>query len=199
MSGTAVKELYLLRHGDTGRTGRYIGSTDIGITAEGLQQVKKTGQLLADKNLEVVYCSPKLRCIQSLQSLTLSVEVVFDRNLVEIDFGAWEGTNFEEINRKDPKLVEDWLQHPDDFQFPRGESMADFRNRIELIARELKECKAQRILLISHGGVIRHLLCRLLNISHKHYLAFNVEAGCLASMQLFSEGGVLTGFNLKVC
>jgi broad specificity phosphatase PhoE len=53
------------------------------------------------------------------------------------------------------------------------------------------------MLLVTHGGVIRHLLCLMLGLPMVKYLVFDVQPGCFCSLQVYSDGSVLTGFNLK--
>jgi broad specificity phosphatase PhoE len=54
----------------------------------------------------------------------------------------------------------------------------------------------EKILIITHGGIIRHLLCLLLGLEAEKYLLFEVKSGCISSLRLFDEGGLLTGLNI---
>lgn len=192
-----MKVLYLLRHGDTGLTGRYIGSTDAPLIDEGKRQVQATGRLLQHTGITKVISSPMLRCRQSFQQLGLDLPCDYVESLREIDFGRWEGRNFTEILQSDKQLVESWANEAEDFTFPEGESLAGFRTRVAQFKTELEKMDEEKILVIAHGGIIRYLLCLLLGISLEKYLIFDVKPGRYSAVQLFSEGGVLTGFNIK--
>jgi len=192
-----AKELYFLRHGDTGMQGRYIGSTDAPLTQEGKEQVRKAGRVLLEKGVTKILCSPLLRCRQSLMELNLPAICQFNELLREIDFGRWEGKNFAEIVRTDQDLVDFWAAEPHRFSFPGGESLDSFASRIALLKAELESMTEDIILVVAHGGVIRHLLCLLLGLPAEKYLIFDVEPGCFCSIRLYAEGGVLTGFNIK--
>lgn len=192
-----AKELYFLRHGDTGLQGRYIGSTDAPLSESGIEQVLKTARLLQGKGVEKVVCSPMLRCRQTLEQLCLPCTCQFNELLREVDFGRWEGKNFSEIVEIDKELVDSWVIEPDNFSFPGGESLVAFRNRIATFKALLENMIEDSILVIAHGGIIRHLLCLLLGLKSEKYLVFDVQPGCFCSIRLFSEGGVLTGFNIK--
>ena len=192
-----AKELYFLRHGDTGLQGRYIGSTDVPLSESGIEQVRKTARLLQGKRVEKIVCSPMLRCRQTLEQLYLPCTCQFNELLREVDFGRWEGKNFSEIVKIDKELVDSWVIEPDVFSFPGGESLAAFKNRIATFKILLKNMAEDNILVIAHGGVIRHLLCLLLGLDSDNYLVFDVKPGCFCSIRLFTEGGVLTGFNIK--
>lgn len=192
-----AKELFFLRHGDTGLQGRYIGSTDAPLIEKGREQVRKTGRLLVDKGFTKILCSPLLRCRQTLEELDLPGTCQFNELLKEIDFGRWEGKNFAEIVNVDKDFVDVWVTNPDSFSFPGGESLQSFQNRITLFKNQLESMAENNILVIAHGGIIRHLLCLLLDLTPDKYLLFDIQPGCFCSIRLFPEGGVLTGFNIK--
>ena len=192
-----AKELYFLRHGDTGLQGRYIGSTDAPLSESGIEQVRKTGRVLQEKRIEKIVCSPMLRCRQTLEKLYLPCTCQFNELLKEVDFGRWEGKKFSEIENVDKELVDSWVTEPDIFSFPGGESLVAFRDRIASFKNILENMVEDNILVIAHGGTIRHLLCLLLGLDSDKYLVFDVQPGCFCSVRLFTEGGVLTGFNIK--
>jgi alpha-ribazole phosphatase len=191
------KWLYFLRHGDTGLQGRYIGSTDVPITARGKEQVRQTSDLLQGKGITQIICSPLLRCRQTLEQLNLPCACQFNDRLKEIDFGRWEGKNFSEVVKIDKELVDCWVADPDTFSFPGGESLSAFKKRVAAFKNQLETMVEDNILVITHGGIIRYLLCLLLGLDSGKYLLFDVEPGCFCSIRLYAEGGVLTGFNIK--
>jgi alpha-ribazole phosphatase len=191
------KWLYFLRHGDTGLQGRYIGSTDVPLTARGKEQVRQTGDLLQGKGITQIVCSPMLRCRQTLEQLDLPCTCQFNELLKEIDFGRWEGRNFSEVVEIDKEQVDCWVADPDTFSFPGGESLTAFKKRVAAFKTQLEMMVEDNILVITHGGIIRYLLCLLLGLDSGKYLLFDVEPGCFCSIRLYAEGGVLTGFNIK--
>jgi broad specificity phosphatase PhoE len=191
------KWLYFLRHGDTGLQGRYIGSTDVPLTARGKEQVRQTGDLLQGKGITQIVCSPMLRCRQTLEQLDLPCAYHFNELLKEIDFGRWECRNFSEVVKIDKELVDCWVADPDTFSFPGGESITAFKKRVAAFKTQLEMMVEDNILVITHGGIIRYILCLLLGLDSGKYLLFDVEPGCFCSIRLYAEGGVLTGFNIK--
>lgn len=186
-----------MRHGDIGQQDRYIGSTDVPLTREGSEQAGKTGAVLKRANIKKIVCSPMLRCRQTLELLDLPCPSHFNNLLKEIDFGRWEGRDFAEIVQADKDLVSAWVSSPGTFSFPGGESLIAFKQRVSAFKNQLVSMVEQQILVISHGGIIRHLLCLLLGLDFDKYLLFDVKQGCYCSIRLYAEGGVLTGFNLR--
>lgn len=192
----AAKELYFLRHGDTGLQGRYIGSTDAPLTDRGRAQVRQAAGLLQAKGITRIVCSPMLRCRQTLEQLALTCPFRFDELFREVDFGRWEGKKFREIIQLDNELVDSWVSDPASFSFPDGESLAAFNKRVAACKILLEQMTEEKILIIAHGGIIRHLLCLLLGLDTEKYLLFEVKSGCVSSVQLYAEGGILTGLNI---
>ncbi len=194
----ADKEIFLLRHGDTGRHGVYIGSTDVCLSPKGVQQVCATGALLRrSQKFDRILCSPLLRCRQSWQQLQLDLPLCVDELLKEVDFGDWEGKSFTEIQGENPEAVALWINDPQCFSFPGGESLAAFYRRVRSVFQRLLEDDSKKILLITHGGIIRHLLCLFLGIGMDKYLIFDIQAGAYSSLAVYSEGSVLTAMNIR--
>ena len=191
------KEIYLLRHGDTGLKNQYIGSSNVPLSPRGVEEVKKSCGFLSTIDFDAVLCSPMKRCTETASHLTTSPSIQILGFLREIDFGRWEKKTFQEIIQNDQDEVDCWVQEPETFCFPEGESLIDFQKRIVTATNFLYEINGGRILVVCHGGIIRHLLCSLLRIPKEQYLLFEIQSGCYSTVRLHPEGGVLTGLNLK--
>lgn len=192
----AKKEIYLLRHGDTGLTGKFVGSSDVGLSDKGRAQIAASALPLSSLGIERVFCSPLLRCRQSLELLDLELPTTISDNLREIDFGHWERRTFQDIAIKYRSDIELWKNDYRGFAFPGGEAVAGFIQRVTEISDELREIPESKVLVVSHGGVIRHLLCLLLLLPFESYLAFDIKTGKYTSLDLFEGGAALTGLNL---
>lgn len=188
--------LILLRHGRTGLSGRYVGSSDVPLSEEGRKQIIALRSSLGAMQIDGLMASPMLRCTQSAHLLELGLPVQLEPDLREIDFGRWEGKTFAEIEAQDPELVQDWAQGKDDFRFPDGEATDGFARRVDAVTKRLLASDAKTQLLVAHGGVIRSLICGLLGLSQSSYLLFRVAKGHYSTLELYDGGGVLTGFNL---
>jgi len=191
------KTLFLLRHGKTGFSGRYVGAMDVPLSSEGISQVEKLQEVFLDKGIDTIYTSPMLRCRQTCEIVFPGAVVSSDDKLREIHFGRWEGLSFAEISSKDPDIVGSWAEDVADFAFPEGESVDLFNKRVQRFATELAAGQGENIAVVCHGGVIRSLLCHFLGIDLRKYLVFQVAKGSYSTVELFGEQGVLTGFNLQ--
>jgi alpha-ribazole phosphatase len=171
----------LLRHGDTGFAG-FRGTLDDPLTPQGWQQME---QAVAGKVWDVVVSSPRLRCASFAQdySRRQAMPLEIDARLVELDFGLWEGKTAEELMKSDAAALQDFWQDPERHPPPDGESMANFSARVLQAWRDIGlEHHGQRVLLISHGGVIRRLLCHARGLPLKQLLTLDVAHGTLHSL-----------------
>ena len=191
------KRLYLLRHGSTGLDGRLVGSTDVPVAPSATAVLQRTGRTLQGFMVEAVICSPMLRCRQSLTELGLGLVPEIHQELREIDFGLWENKTFQEIAADYPDEVMEWNTWSEDFTFPGGERIGDFLHRVNEIREKIEAHPGKSLLVVTHGGVIRHLICSLLGLAPANYLLFEVRAGYFTTVDLYSRGGVLSALNAQ--
>jgi broad specificity phosphatase PhoE len=195
LSGERLKTIYLLRHGDIDGRGRYIGSTDLPLSDRGRRQVLALAPSLAHTPINAVLCSPMRRCRETWESLSLPAPGKLCADLREADFGRWEGLRFAEIAAADSGLVDRWATADPSFAFPGGESLIDFRQRVTAAWEMMRGVDGDCLLVISHGGVIRHLLCLALDLPWEKHLLFEIGLASCTTLALYSAGAVLTGLN----
>jgi broad specificity phosphatase PhoE len=115
-----------------------------------------------------------------------------DPDLREIDFGRWEGKTFSEIRDSSPAEIARWARFAPDFAFPGGESLRDFLGRVRRAADRLAADEAETVLAVTHGGVIKAMLCHLLGLDSRRYVAFEIAPASLTVVRLFEGKGVLS-------
>ena len=190
-----TRQLHLLRHArTTAPSGVLAGATDLALSHQGFLQAERLAARLP-KGLPCL-CSPMRRCRQTLEKLQdggAVSEVHFDTRLREMDFGNWEMKTFAEITDNGAD-IEAWTEYVH-FTFPGGESVDHFVGRVQGLLDELSTRSAGQLLLLTHGGVIRTLLCLSLGLDIKKYLLFNVLPASWSTVKLHSDGGVLTALN----
>jgi alpha-ribazole phosphatase/probable phosphoglycerate mutase len=87
-------------------------------------------------------------------------------DLCEIDFGAFEGLTYAEVESRYPQEYKQWMERPTEIKFPGGESFAGMKDRvIGFLISLLRNHGSQTVLTISHGGVNRILLADALGLS----------------------------------
>lgn len=193
-----ITQLYLLRHGPTSAPdGSFVGSTDVPLSGQGLERL--SGVISYLREVDCWYCSSMQRARQTVDVLLHSGcdigEIQYDERLREIDFGRWEMKTFSEITASDPDDISGWNRYID-FVFPDGEAVNDFILRVQEMLQLFTFSGSDRIAIMSHGGVIRTMICHALGISPRNYLLFDVQPASLTILDLYTEGGVLRGLNL---
>jgi broad specificity phosphatase PhoE len=188
-----AKRLLLVRHGRLGANyvGRLVGATDLPLEPAGQLQ----GQALADRVMrwapQTCFCSPLQRCRQMAALVAPNLPPQVDRDLREIDFGRWETWTFTDAAAQDPSLVDRWAEMSPQFAFPGGENLGDFLGRVRAAADRLTRAEAQTVLAVTHGGVIRAMICCLLGLAPDRYVAFDVPYAAMVVIDLFDGRGVL--------
>ena len=143
-----------------------------------------------------ILCSPLLRTRETAGiALGAGRDLHHDDDLREIDFGRWEGMSFAEIAAADPAAVDRWAALDEDFAFPGGEGIGAFRERIGAAAGRIAADPAGTVVAITHGGVIRLLICRFLGLDYRHYLLFDVRPASISEIRIEGGRGVLTRLN----
>lgn len=199
-NGASVTEnLLLIRHFETAATVKsaFYGSTDLGIVEGGETRFFELTTTLQKRDLKHIYCSPKLRCRQTADIFFPNATVDLLEDAREVDFGQWEGMTFAQISDQYPEQVEAWQNDPE-FAFPSGEALKDFEARVESLKTILESSESTTTVLVTHGGVIRYLICLYLGMSLKQSLNFCVDPGSITHIKVFKNGrGVLAGLNNK--
>ncbi len=185
--------LLLLRHAriEARYVGRLIGATDLPLDPAGEAQARTLAERLARWTPQACYCSPMQRCRQTAAAAVPDLPPQVDADLREIDFGEWETRTFAEAAGDNPALVDRWAAFSPDFAFPGGESVGGFLCRVRGAAQRLVDAEARTVLAVTHGGIVRTMLCHLLGLEPRHYVAFDVPYCGLAVIDLLDGKGVL--------
>jgi alpha-ribazole phosphatase len=182
--------LILLRHARVGpdSAGRLIGATDLPLDAAGLAQAHGRAAMVAHLSPQRCFTSPMVRCRQTIAAAVPGVVPCEDPDLREIDFGRWENRRFEEFAAADPDLAARWAAFDPEMSFPGGEKLAGFLARVRTAAHRLVSDPAPTVLAVTHGGVVRMMLCQLLGVPEEHHRMFELGYAALAVVRLYDAG-----------
>jgi broad specificity phosphatase PhoE len=114
-------------------------------------------------------------------------------DLREIDFGAWECKSLAEIQAAYPGLMDKWTRFDQDFVMPGGEAVAAFQRRVDTVKKRIVTAASETTVVITHGGVVRSLLCSLMDLPPRSRLAFRLKRGGMATLRLENGKAVLIG------
>ena len=183
--------LDLLRHGETELGGGLRGSLDDALTAKGWQQMREA--VVAQGPWDRIVSSPLQRCARFAEELgaRLSVPVSVEKALQELHFGAWEGQSAAALMQTDAEGLGLFWADPYSFTPPEGEPVSDFAARVLGAVSRLHQAYAgERVLLISHGGVMRLLLAQARGLPREQLLNVEVGHGGLFSLQVANDGAL---------
>jgi probable phosphoglycerate mutase len=188
---TAATRLVLVRHGSTAHSAekRFSGRNDLPLNDVGRQQaaalaVRSYGEVAA------VVSSPLLRTVQTAEAIAaplgLPVETVDD--LVETDFGQWEGLTFAEARAQYPAELDAWLASPD-VAPPGGESFAAVARRVRR-GREsvLAAHPTSTVVVVSHVTPIKTLVRLTLDAPPSAMFRLHLDTASVSIVDYFADG-----------
>lgn len=152
----------LLRHGETQAGSVYLGRTDAPLSGRGYRQMAEA--LTDAPRYQAVLSSPLVRCAAFAQDYTrrFGLPLLCDARFREMDFGIWDGRSAAEIAAADAGALENFWRDPVAFTPPQAEPLLSFQARVLAAWQELPaRYPDQHVLLVTHGGVMRIILCHL--------------------------------------
>jgi broad specificity phosphatase PhoE/ribonuclease HI len=190
--GTATR-LLLLRHGQTELSvqRRYSGRGNPTLTELGRQQADAAARYLGQRGgIAAVVSSPLQRCHDTATAAAkaLGLDVTVDEDLIETDFGGWEGLTFAEAAERDPELHRRWLR--DTSTEPPGGESFDHVNQRVLRARDrvVAECGGTTVLVVSHVTPIKMLLRQALDAGPGILYRLHLDLASLSIAEFYPDG-----------
>ena len=195
-----MAKIILVRHGDTrlNSAQRFWGQTDVELSQEGLNQAERLRDFLTTVEIDAVYTSNLSRAADTAEIITSKhqVKITTCKELAEINFGDLEGLTFEEISRQHPEMAEllsTWSIRP---RFPGGESVDELNKRVsKFLLRLRKHADEEVILIVSHAGVLRLMVCNLLGLGLQHWRQIRIDLASLSVVETYTQGAILSSLN----
>ena len=181
--------LLLIRHGSTldNEQQRYSGQSDVPLSLLGESQVALLGQQLAHEPIDTIVTSDLQRARSTGAAIAHyhPVPVYEDPAIREISLGAWEGLAFAELREGDPEAYYGWQNKPLSVRPPGGETILQLRDRVVCALEFWYTGHAEdTVVWATHGGVIRVLLCHLLNTDLNSWGQFKRENASITEVRL---------------
>ncbi len=151
--------VYLARHGETAWSisGQHTGLTDLPLTVRGERNARRLADRLKGLSFRKVFTSPLQRAMSTCELAGFGAQAEIDRNLLEWNYGEYEGRRTEEIHAERP----DWQLFRDGC--PGGESPQQVGARADRVGKRTREIQGN-VLIFSSGHILRVLTARWLGL-----------------------------------
>ena len=157
-------QLHLFRHGQTNwnEERRVQGQSESQLTALGIEQAKELSKRIRHLKIAQVYCSSSVRTRQTADHAfaDFKAQIEFLDSLREIDLGPWEGHLYDDIAVRDPDSFKHFWEQPHLFDVKGAETFYQLQERaVGAVSEILKQFVSRKVAIVSHGALIKSLLC----------------------------------------
>ncbi len=186
--------LLLLRHGQTelSRERRYSGRGNPDLTEVGRRQAADAARYLGGKGgIAAVVSSPLSRAYDTATAAAdaLGLPVRVDDDLIETDFGEWEGLTFREAAQRHPEIHSRWLRDTS-LKPPGGESFDEVAHRVQRVRdRLIAEAGESTVLVVSHVTPIKTLLRLALGAGASVLYRLHLDLASLSIAEFYPDDG----------
>jgi phosphoserine phosphatase len=190
----------LMRHGETAwnRQGRVMGRNPVDLSEHGRVQVEAAARFSHLLKPELIVTSPLVRARQSAEIMSAGlggVEIVDEARIAEVLYGRWEGMTYHQLVEDEyyVKYRKSPLEHPT----PGGETIAEVQARgVEGVLHSIEQHPDARILFVSHGDIIRTVLCHFMQLELRHFHRLRIDNATLSAIQISGEFAEVKFLNL---
>jgi broad specificity phosphatase PhoE len=190
-------ELVVIRHGQTewSRSGQHTGVTDLPLLPEGEDQARGLRDALGDRSFVDVWVSPRQRAGRTAELAGLTPTAT-DEDLVEVDYGGYEGRTTAEISAELGRTWSVWVDGTVPGDTP-GETLAAVGARVDgVLSRARHRLSEGDVALVAHGHVLRVLTARWLGLTPESGALFALPPGSYGVLGHEHARPVLTGWAL---
>ena len=171
--------IMLIRHGDTDWNVEEIfrGRADIELNETGIKQAELLAKYLEDVPVEVIYSSPLKRALKTAEIIagTHGANVTPSQELIDFDYGEWEGLSHNMVKDKYKTLYEKWLKKPHLVKMPKGESLDDVRKRVVRLINQVTARHQGTVALVSHRVILKAIICAFLGLDNSRFWNIKVD------------------------
>ncbi|OHX67592.1 alpha-ribazole phosphatase family protein [Flammeovirga pacifica] len=178
--------IYLVRHTtpDVEASKILYGQTDLDLDINFEQEAKDVQELIGDVMLSNIYYSPLKRCKLLARKLNGDLRIE-DPRLFEISYGDWEMKTFQELGNE----LKEWTKYFDHKAAPNGESLMDVKSRLcDFWQDNISYDEGKSIAIVTHGVVMRIILCYLLEMPLKNLFRIQFGFGKVIKIELQESG-----------
>jgi broad specificity phosphatase PhoE len=190
----------LMRHGETdwNREGRVMGRNPIALNQRGRTQAEAAARLAAQLKPDLIFTSPLLRARQTAEIVAAAfggIAIIEEAGIAEVLYGRWEGMVYHDLI-EDPYYAE-YRKSPLEHCTPGGESIPQVQERgVRAITRVLRDYPGKRLLFVSHGDIIRTVLCHFIGLELGYFTRLRIDNASISIIQVSGKFAELKFMNL---
>lgn len=192
----------LVRHGETvlNRQLRYSGQQETPLTALGQAQHDRLRARLRFEPIERILSSDLGRCRDLAEAVAAdgAAPCELEPALREASFGIWERLTYEMAMARDRQAMVAFNRDPVQHGPPGGESLSALQARVrpyfDALVRGRRDDQGA-LLVVSHGGTLRVLLCSLLAIPLDRYWTLRIDPGGMTILDTYPLGAIIAVLN----
>lgn len=193
-------EIVVVRHGQTewSRNGQHTGSTDLPLLPDGEDDGRRLRPVLAERHITHAFVSPLTRARRTAELAGLvdgSIVSAIEPDLVEVDYGGYEGRTTKEISADLGRPWSLWADGTVPGDTP-GETLAQVATRVDRVLDAVRPLLADGdVALVAHGHVLRILTARWLGLDPAAGALFPLATGRYGVLGHEHDWPALTGWN----
>ncbi|GAB2224015.1 hypothetical protein Drorol1_Dr00004761 [Drosera rotundifolia] len=195
-SSSSYTEIILVRHGETdwNALGKLQGQLDVDLNEVGRQQAVAVAERLStEPHVSAVYSSDLKRAYETAEIIAAkcgALKVIRDPTLRERHLGYLQGHVYSELNRLKPEAYRAFISAKSDQEIPGGGESIDqlYQRCTSSLQRIAEKHRGERVIVVSHGGVIRSLYRRAAPKGRSGGKVHNTSVGIIR----LAEGDVLS-------
>lgn len=176
-------EVFLVRHTAVAiESGICYGQSEVFLRPSYVADIRKVTERLPG-DFDAFYSSPSARC-QQLASKLNTTQIILDKRLMELNFGTWEMKRWSEIPEDElGPWTKDFINH----RPAGGESYFSMELRINTFIKDLLRTGHKKVLVVTHGGPIRHFIKYILKMPSENIFKIQVEAGQIVRLRISED------------
>lgn len=188
-------KITFIRHGSTINTEEnrlFDDESYPAINANGREEMEKISDWVRNKGLKIdkIYSSSALRTVQSARVLSEVCNCDFEilTNLNSRKVGIWSGLSFSEIEKKYPKMLEQYHENPENYSPEGGKTAIEYNKKVNDVLNSIIEKNLhKRLIIVTHGEVIQAAIANALQIPLCNQFKVYIPTGSATQISYFED------------
>lgn len=194
-----MTEIILARHGETEWNVAEVfrGQIDIDLNETGVKQAELLSGYLSTSAIAAVYSSPLKRALKTAEIIAQphKIKVDAEPDLIDFNFGKWQGLSHQEVKEKYRDLYATWITHPEQVRIPDGEALEDVSKRVIRVRNKVIENHRGTVVIVGHRVVNKVMICTLLGLDNSHFWKIRQDTCGISIFSYLNEQFILTKHN----